>query len=294
MRHYFATLSMVLLASSLHAQETYSAKALFFGEDDSIVTVSTNQKEKSTTTANSTASENKQAPLQIAQKKPVKAQTIGVSYFIRLKNSDGSTQDVLTSRKFKSGERFQLGVKVNSPTYIYVLNEGPNGKVSLIYPQPGTDNFVNAMGTVFLPSKGSFQFDNEPGSEQLLVYVSKTAVPQGLPDRIKTLPVDVMAMGTTPVVAPLNCLQPSATNQTVMASGSTQIASADGYTSKGIAYADDAACNSANQKGESYAAKGIAFSDDTDSSGLQPVSYAVKKSEAQDANLLLKIKLQHQ
>jgi hypothetical protein len=35
----------------------------------------------------------------------------------------------LTRRIFKSGEKFQLGVKVNHPSYVYILNEAPDGTI---------------------------------------------------------------------------------------------------------------------------------------------------------------------
>lgn len=74
----------------------------------------------------------------------------------------------------------------------YILNEDPNGQVTQIYPQPGRDNFVNAMGVVFLPSQGAFEFDHNPGTEQLLVYVSKKPMPGAMPERVKTMRPDIV------------------------------------------------------------------------------------------------------
>ena len=259
MRHTLTILSLLLMAGAAGAEETYSAKALFFGEDDAVVVAST---------------------------APKKAH-IGASYFIRLKNPDGSTRDVLTSRKFKSGERFQLGVKVNTPSYIYILNEDPNGKITLIYPQPGHDNFVNAMGVVFLPSQGAFEFDHVPGTEQLLVFVSPKRMPDGMPERVRKLRPDIVsAPSDTPAS---NCAAVAASPSAITDSGRE-------LASKGISFADDNQCSAsaAVLASETYVSKGIAFSDDAAPAAGGRASYVVKTKAAPDTSLFLKIKLTHQ
>lgn len=290
LRFHLSALSL-LLAGSVSAQESYSAKSLFFGEDNSVVAVSTAQKEKTPPTPAVNQDGTKKAPVQIAKKKST-PQNIGVSYFVRLKNPDGSSRDVLASRKFKSGERFQLGIKVNHPSYVYVLNEAPNGKTTQIYPQPGVDNFINAMGTVFLPSKGAFEFDQEPGTEQLLVYVSTSPMTQ-ISDYIKQASPDVITAIATPVASAANCIQPATV---AIPNNGAQLASAETYASKGISFTENTtACAQETQKPESsYASKGISFTDDNGADTLQSASYVVKKTTAPDANLFLKIKLNHQ
>ena len=233
-------------------------------------------------------------------KKPAVPKQIGASYFIRLKNSDGSSQDVLTSRKFKSGERFQLAVKVNHPTYVYILNEAPDGKVTQIYPQQGQDSFINAMGTVFLPGKGSFEFDQEPGTEQLLVYLSSTPMPGNVTERVRVASPDIVSVFADASTNIKTCTDV----RTVNSSASEQpekveLASAGaGYAAKGIAFKDDAVptCDSAKAQYEGYASKGILFSDDpAPVSGGQVASYVVKKvSETTDKSLFLKLKLVHE
>jgi hypothetical protein len=102
--------------------------------------------------------------------------TLGVGYFIRLKKGNGSNVDVLANRIFKSGERFQVGLKVSGPTYVYVLNADNTGRTVTLFPQPGQDALVDAMGTVFLPAKASFEFDGVPGIEQLTILISPTQI----------------------------------------------------------------------------------------------------------------------
>lgn len=286
MRHPLTILTLLLLAGGTGAEETYSAKSLFFGEDESVIAASTAQKNKPAAAPNTTAPDSARKPTTtIVHKKPAAPTNIGASYFIRLKNPDGSTRDVLANRKFKSGERFQLGVKVNVPSYIYILNEDPNGKITQIYPQQGRDNFVNAMGVVFLPSQGAFEFDNQPGTEQLLVYVSQKPIQTGMPELVKGMRPDIVSAD---VPAP-SCAPVALDGRKTTGGGE--------YAAKGINYADDTHCSAdaARPAGESYAAKGIVFSDDpAPAAGGQVASYVVKTRSTPDAGLFLKIKLAHQ
>lgn len=299
------TAFFLLLAGSAWAEETYSAKSLFFGEDDAVVAVSATQKDKATATA---AAEARQGgPKNVARfvsHKSADPQSIGASYFIRLKHPDGHTSDVLAGRKFRSGERFQLGVKVNRPSYIYIYNQDPHGKVTQLYPQPGRDNFVNAMGVVFLPSQGAFEFDQEPGVEQLLVYVSKTAVPNGMQEQIQKMSPDVVtaAYGTVSGQTDMSCNPSNETSASAAGVAGTQVAMGSNreYASKAIGFVDTPACIQSAAKEGSYASKGITFSDDASpsagagGSSFQPASYVVKKATTPDASLYMKIKLVHQ
>lgn len=287
MRHILTILYLMLVAGSVGAEESYSAKSLFFGEDESVVAVSTSPKDDAAAVTSASEPARKTRPV-AQQKKPVAPTHIGASYFIRLKNPDGTTQDVLASRKFKSGDRFQLGVKVNAPSYIYILNEDPNGKVTQIYPQPGHNNFVNAMGVVYLPSQGAFEFDNVPGTEQLLVYVSPKPMTSAMPERVKSMRPDIVTvLHDTP--------EPNCSEAAIHAQG---INGNDlKYASKAIHFSDDGQCSSSGGKPtvESYASKGIAFSDDaTPAPDGQVASYVVKAKTTPDASLFLKIKLAHQ
>lgn len=287
MRTTLTALSFFLLAGGVCAEESYSAKSLFFGEDDSVIAVSTAEKAKVASAPESI----KKATKTVAHKKPA---NIGASYFIRLKSPDGTSRDVLSSRKFKTGERFQLGVKVNRPSYIYILNEDPSGKIVQLYPQPGGDNFVNAMGVVFLPSQGSFEFDQQPGTEQLLVYVSPTPIQAGMPERVKKMRPDVVSVlpDAAPACAPQALADNTAPTDAVTTNSDRQ------YASKGIAFAEEPNCvkDGAKPAASAYAAKGIAFSDDAapTGAGAQVASYVVKKTSTPDTGLFLKIKLSHQ
>lgn len=310
MRHAFAALALAALASHAMAEDGYTAKSLFFGEDDSLRTVATSpapSRDDATAVADNKSDQPVAASTQkgrIVKVSHKKIANLGASYFIRLKQPDGSTRDVLARRVFKSGEHFQLGVKVNHPSYVYILNEAPDGSITQIYPQPSQDNFVDAMGVVFFPARGSFAFDNKPGMEKLMVYLSPEPVKGDLrrrlggntPDFVST-PLAPAAQACTPNP---NAITADASAPVSSPDAPVQLASADtGYAAKGIAFAADdkpACATTTVAAGEpQYAAKGIAFSDDlAPAAGGQVASYVVKPATAPDANLYLKINLAHE
>jgi hypothetical protein len=276
------TLATLLFVSSMApAQEGYSAKSLFFGEDGAVVAASTGKKPAAA--AAPVLAKSEATPKQAKRLAP---RQIGASYFIRLKGEDGTTRDVLANRTFKSGDRFQLGVKVNKPSYVYVLNQDPDGNLAQIFPAAGQDNYINAMGTVFLPARGAFEFDAKPGAEHLLVFLSPTPMNGGVNELLGKAQPDLDAG----LVAGATCGGPADR----MAAAPLPM---DGpaFASKAITFKDDsgATCGAARP---AYASKAIVFSDDPEpGQGGQVATYVVKKTTAKaDKNLFLKIKLAHE
>jgi hypothetical protein len=213
---------------------------------------------------------------------------------------------VLTRRIFKSGEKIQLGVRVNKPSYVYILNEAPDGTVTQIYPQASQDNFVNAMGVVFFPAKGSFQFDDKPGMEKLLVFLSPEPAHDDVARRLKGVAPDVVANPAVQTTAYNNACPSTGATVAAAAPASDataplQLASAStDYSAKGIAFAADgttASCASqtAQANGSTYVSKGIVFSDDASpAAGEHPASYVVKPTTKANSTLFLKINLAHE
>ncbi len=276
MKYAFAAASLLLLSGASAAQDGYTAKSLFFGEDGNVVAASTAQKSTEAKPVVAARQDSAAKP-----KKALAARQIGASYFIRLKNADGSTSDVLASRTFRNGDRFQLGVKVNRPSYVYVLNQDPHGQLSQIFPVAGQDNYVNAMGTVFLPSRGAFEFDATPGTEHLLVFLSPTPMRGGVNELLGKSQPDLVAG-----VDHGSCGKSLPGTPLLADNGSS------GYTSKAITYKDDAATCAA----PAYTSKAITFSEDpAPGDGGQVASYVVKKTSGKpDSKLFLKIKLAHE
>ncbi|RQW26591.1 DUF4384 domain-containing protein [Rhodobacteraceae bacterium CH30] len=293
MSHKITALAILLATGGVVAEEQYSAKALFFTEDEAVKVVSTRGNDS--TRIQVAKSENKveKNMVKVVNKKSG-AVNLGASYFIRLKNNSGGYRDVLANQKFKTGDKFQLGVKVNKPAYVYILNEDAAGVVTRIYPQPGRDNHIDAMGTVFLPSHGSFEFEGKPGVEQLRVYLSPTPIQdldspqilQARPDVVSDVAVSYLASSG------------SCGGHSLTSGKSVKMASAEGdYASKAIKFSEDTgACLSpvAGGQADLYASKGIAFSSDPEPApGGQVASYVVKKTTQTDKNLYLKINLVH-
>ena len=283
MKNVITAIALLTLSGLASAQDGYSAKSLFFGDDGTVKTAAT---AKTAPAAPNVALQAKN-DTKGKQKKTLIAKQIGASYFIRLKRDDGSTRDVLANTTFRSGDRFQLGVKVNRPSYVYVLNQDPDGNVSQIFPVAGQDNYVNAMGTVFLPARGAFEFDAKPGAEHLLVFLSPTPMREGIQDLAGRSQPDLVS-DTGSTCAPAGQL---ASNQLAGngAGGDTL------FASKGIAFKEDDASRCGAPP--AFASKAIVFSDDPrPEQGGQVASYVVKKldSSKTDKNLFLKIKLAHE
>ena len=301
-------LSLALLMNGVAAQEGYSAKSLFFAEDGGVSTANTGTPapvEPVKAAAKKVAT--KKTVVATAKKSKADAQ-IGTSYFIRIKNSDGSTRDVLASRKFNTGEKFQLGVKVNRPSYVYVLNQAPDGKVTQIYPQPGKDNFIDAMGTVFLPGRGAFEFEGPPGTEQLLVYMSPKPLDVPATAKINSLQPDLVASnsGFSNPGGPA-CPSPAqavASTGTPVVTGATEWKTVDpaqpqladaGYSAKSVVFTPDSECAAAPAAGQGYASKAIVFSEDAQpDTGGHVAAYIVKTLTSKDDGLYLKLQLSHQ
>jgi hypothetical protein len=296
MKRSLTALSLLIMSGAAFGQQAYSAKSLFFGEDGSVVAASTAAKPAAVAAGKPVVAQAKTAT-RIANKKTLAPKQIGASYFVRLKRADGSTEDVLASRSFRSGDRFQLGVKVNRPSYVYVMNQDPEGNLVQIFPVNGQDNYVNAMGTVFLPAKGAFEFDAKPGVEQLLVFLSPKPMSGNMNEQLRSAEPDMIA-GVAGPAEGTRCAAPAALAATVSGTDDTRLVMPDTgavYAAKGIAFKDDAPAACAAPP-PAYAAKGIVFSDDpAPVPGGQVATYVVKKADAHaDKNLFLKLKLNHQ
>ena len=290
-----------------------NAKALFFGTDNQVRSVPTAPPavgdKVAAAPASTAASAATTPPAKVASvapkhaerraTRPAPATPMGASYFVRLTRKDGSTRDVLTSHDFRTGERFQIGLKVNKPTYVYIFNQESDGKFVQLYPQPGMANRVDAMGVMFFPGQGSFQFSGQSGTEEVSVLMS--AKPLARPEASATTAqmdlVSAPANGagrdicastsnaTTNAVArePAN---PSRDDTRMVAMADTQ-----GLTHKAIVFQAPAEQCGAQPR---LASKAISFVDDANpgASG-QPASYVVKAVSKPDDVLHLRLKLSH-
>lgn len=123
------------------APPTINAKALFFGSDNQVVVAPT---------AAPTTQPTKMAAAQQPKRQPKAPDTkagLGASYFVRLQRQDGTTRDVLASHDFRTGERFQIGVRVNKPVHVYIYNQEANGNIAVLYQRCSTSRSATSSRT---------------------------------------------------------------------------------------------------------------------------------------------------
>jgi hypothetical protein len=306
----FAAMSM-----GAHAEEpAYAAKSLFFGEDGEVKAVATATASSSEPLARAPAKSDGKAvaiataPKKAADKsrliarKDVKDLPVGAAYFVRLKKPDGGFDDSLATKVFATGDKFQLGLKVNRPSFVYIFNEDPNGRITMLHPRQGRSAAVDAMGTVLLPAQGAFEFQGPPGLEKLLVLMSDDEVFQPDATLQKMEPDLVTRADGYPQRDEASSSAKPATIRTAAAAGSPNcsytVADAGNYASKAIVYSQEATTAKADcgpVATPAYASKAIVFADDPQpAAGQQLASYVVKpSSSARKEPLLLKIQLVH-
>ncbi|MBX9694655.1 MAG: DUF4384 domain-containing protein, partial [Cyanobacteria bacterium] len=76
---------------------------------------------------------------------------------------------------FQSGDGVRVHLKTSAPAYCYIALIGSTGKRALLYPPAGSteDNRLEAGKEYIVPPKGLIVFDNNPGTEDLIVILSR-------------------------------------------------------------------------------------------------------------------------
>ncbi|MDR3087076.1 MAG: DUF4384 domain-containing protein [Azoarcus sp.] len=105
--------------------------------------------------------------------------TISVKTVLEL-TRDGQTNSVDPNHEFKSGDRVKLRYTTNAGGYVYWLAKMSSGKYSVLFPnnQTGMDNLIKKNEEHTVPVKGSFRFDDKPGTENLLMIFSPDKIPE--------------------------------------------------------------------------------------------------------------------
>jgi hypothetical protein len=93
---------------------------------------------------------------------------------------DGQTTTVAPSHEFVSGDRVKLRYTTNADGYVYWMAKMSSGKYSVLFPteKTGMDNLIKKNEEHTVPVKGSFRFDDTPGTETLLMVFSPERVPE--------------------------------------------------------------------------------------------------------------------
>lgn len=93
---------------------------------------------------------------------------------------DGQKTTVAPDYEFKSGDRVKLRYTTNADGYVYWMAKMSSGKYSVLFPteKTGMDNLIKKNEEHTVPAKGSFRFDDTPGTESLLMVFSPDRIPE--------------------------------------------------------------------------------------------------------------------
>jgi hypothetical protein len=94
-----------------------------------------------------------------------------------LKVEGGSEVPVAPSHVFKAGDKIRVHFQSNFDGLIYFVNIQPSGKRRVLFPHGDANNAVTAGTTYFIPPDGgTFDFDEEKGTEILQVIMTKERI----------------------------------------------------------------------------------------------------------------------
>lgn len=93
---------------------------------------------------------------------------------------DGKVTQVLPSHDFKSGDRVKIVYTTNIDAYVYWLAEGSSGDHVMLFPNPkvGMENWVKKNEENTIPTKGNFRFDENKGTEKILLVMAPQKIPE--------------------------------------------------------------------------------------------------------------------
>lgn len=110
--------------------------------------------------------------------KPTEKINTGVQYWIELKR-DNQVLKVSNKHNFAANDHIRFHVKANIDGYAYILlKSGSRGEQSVLFPDPKSteDNQVARGQDYVLPSDGWLTFDENPGTEQVTLLLSRTPI----------------------------------------------------------------------------------------------------------------------
>jgi len=97
---------------------------------------------------------------------------VGISYQILAIEDDGQMRPVSKSRVFRSGERVKVLASTNRAGYLTVANIGTSGRMNVLFSE-----YVDAHKLTQIPPNSNLRFDNNPGTENLLIMLSNEPSP---------------------------------------------------------------------------------------------------------------------
>lgn len=110
--------------------------------------------------------------------KPAATLNTGVQYWIEL-HREGKVMRVNNKTAFRSGDKIRFHVKSNVDAFAYILlKEGSGGEQAVLFPDTAHHDETKVIhGRDYpLPGDGFLTFDEHPGTERLLLLLSRTPV----------------------------------------------------------------------------------------------------------------------
>lgn len=93
---------------------------------------------------------------------------------------NGQRQFVPFGTPFYAGDKVKLHFEMNFPAYVQVFNRGTSGNLAKLFPYTGATPQMRAGTVRAVPENPSewFEFDSQPGAEELLFAFSSTPIVQ--------------------------------------------------------------------------------------------------------------------
>ena len=95
------------------------------------------------------------------------------------KVADGGESDVDPGKTFKSGDSVRFAFESNIDGFLYVVQQGSSGNWTVLFPNPdinGGRNQIKKGEQYNVPDEAWFTFDNNPGTENVFVFLSRDQV----------------------------------------------------------------------------------------------------------------------
>jgi hypothetical protein len=105
---------------------------------------------------------------------------LGLRYSLLKRGSDSRFTEVDPEETFHSGDRMRIRVEANDTGYLYILHRGSSKMWSVMFPNPelaSGDNRVERGKQYDMPYKANLVFDEQAGTEQLFVILSRKPEP---------------------------------------------------------------------------------------------------------------------
>jgi len=105
----------------------------------------------------------------------------GLKYRLLQRLDTDKEEEVGPDTTFHSGDRVRFAFESNIDGYLYVIQQGSTGRWTVLFPSPKTNGGLNAIRRFqeqVVPSDRWFYFDSNPGTEKILVFLSKEPVTQ--------------------------------------------------------------------------------------------------------------------